>query len=211
MDRWWHCICFLSTFLQLEVCIVIFIFLLNQFLFFFHICELCSKIQSLTNVCILFRVDWYNQHPPLRPALPVLWILLVLPTEPLHQGRQEDANFFLLYFFFPLHFLISSFTFPPVCFRLVPSLSSVIDLRVSWPKLTSGGDCSWIAWCHCFVALASPFLSFWHRVARTTGYLLFMLHLNACAYYVASVHQGLATTTWVYDGNGTAYVHQFGT
>uniref|UniRef100_A0AAX7SDN2 Cyclic nucleotide-binding domain-containing protein n=1 Tax=Astatotilapia calliptera TaxID=8154 RepID=A0AAX7SDN2_ASTCA len=44
------------------------------------------------------------------------------------------------------------------------------------------------------------------RVARTTGYLLFMLHLNACAYYVASVHQGLATTTWVYDGNGTAYL-----
>uniref|UniRef100_A0A3Q2TNI0 Cyclic nucleotide-gated cation channel beta-3-like n=1 Tax=Fundulus heteroclitus TaxID=8078 RepID=A0A3Q2TNI0_FUNHE len=44
------------------------------------------------------------------------------------------------------------------------------------------------------------------RVARTTGYLLYMLHLNACAYYVASVHQGLATTTWVYDGKGTAYL-----
>lgn len=44
------------------------------------------------------------------------------------------------------------------------------------------------------------------RVARTTGYLLFMLHLNACAYFVASMHQGLASTTWVYDGNGTAYV-----
>lgn len=44
------------------------------------------------------------------------------------------------------------------------------------------------------------------RVARTTGYLLFMLHLNACAYFVASMHQGLASTTWVYDGKGTAYV-----
>uniref|UniRef100_A0A3P9H085 Cyclic nucleotide gated channel subunit beta 3, tandem duplicate 1 n=1 Tax=Oryzias latipes TaxID=8090 RepID=A0A3P9H085_ORYLA len=44
------------------------------------------------------------------------------------------------------------------------------------------------------------------RVARTTGYLLYVLHLNACAFYVASVHQGLATTTWVYDGNGTAYL-----
>uniref|UniRef100_A0AAQ6ILZ1 Cyclic nucleotide-binding domain-containing protein n=1 Tax=Anabas testudineus TaxID=64144 RepID=A0AAQ6ILZ1_ANATE len=43
-------------------------------------------------------------------------------------------------------------------------------------------------------------------VARTTGYLLFMLHLNACAFYVASVHQGLATTTWVYDGKGSAYL-----
>uniref|UniRef100_A0A3Q3Q4E9 Cyclic nucleotide-binding domain-containing protein n=1 Tax=Monopterus albus TaxID=43700 RepID=A0A3Q3Q4E9_MONAL len=44
------------------------------------------------------------------------------------------------------------------------------------------------------------------RVVRTTGYLLFMLHLNACAFYVVSVHQGLATTTWVYDGKGTAYL-----
>ncbi|KAM4534066.1 cyclic nucleotide-gated channel beta-3 [Odontesthes bonariensis] len=44
------------------------------------------------------------------------------------------------------------------------------------------------------------------RVARTTGYLLYVLHLNACAFYVASVHQGLATTTWVYDGKGTAYL-----
>ncbi|PWA24993.1 hypothetical protein CCH79_00016008 [Gambusia affinis] len=44
------------------------------------------------------------------------------------------------------------------------------------------------------------------RVARTTGYLLYMLHLNACAYYVASLHQGLASTTWVYDGKGTAYL-----
>ncbi|XP_042366610.1 cyclic nucleotide-gated cation channel beta-3-like [Plectropomus leopardus] len=44
------------------------------------------------------------------------------------------------------------------------------------------------------------------RVARTTGYLLFMLHLNACIYYVASVSQGLGTTTWVYDGKGTAYL-----
>ncbi|KAM8880833.1 cyclic nucleotide-gated channel beta-3-like [Synchiropus picturatus] len=44
------------------------------------------------------------------------------------------------------------------------------------------------------------------RVARTTGYLLFALHLNACFFYVASVHQGLGTTTWVYNGNGTAYI-----
>ncbi|KAK5850107.1 hypothetical protein PBY51_014386 [Eleginops maclovinus] len=44
------------------------------------------------------------------------------------------------------------------------------------------------------------------RVIRTTGYLLFALHINACIYYVASVHQGLGTTTWVYDGKGTAYI-----
>ncbi|XP_072307430.1 cyclic nucleotide-gated channel beta-3-like [Eucyclogobius newberryi] len=44
------------------------------------------------------------------------------------------------------------------------------------------------------------------RVARTTGYLLYALHLNACFYYVASVYQGLGTSTWVYNGNGTAYL-----
>uniref|UniRef100_A0A672G2D3 Cyclic nucleotide gated channel subunit beta 3, tandem duplicate 1 n=1 Tax=Salarias fasciatus TaxID=181472 RepID=A0A672G2D3_SALFA len=44
------------------------------------------------------------------------------------------------------------------------------------------------------------------RVGRTTGYLLFMLHLNACAYYIASLSQGLASSTWVYDGQGTAYL-----
>lgn len=44
------------------------------------------------------------------------------------------------------------------------------------------------------------------RVIRTTGYLLFALHINACAFYVASVHQGLASTTWVYDGEGSAYI-----
>ncbi|KAF7654519.1 hypothetical protein LDENG_00068610 [Lucifuga dentata] len=42
------------------------------------------------------------------------------------------------------------------------------------------------------------------RVARTIGYLLFALHLNACAFYVASEYQGIVTTTWVYDGEGTA-------
>ncbi|KAJ0059865.1 hypothetical protein NL108_014127 [Boleophthalmus pectinirostris] len=44
------------------------------------------------------------------------------------------------------------------------------------------------------------------RVARTTGYLLYALHINACFYYVASVFQGLGTTHWVYDGKGTAYL-----
>ncbi|XP_045919919.1 cyclic nucleotide-gated cation channel beta-3-like [Micropterus dolomieu] len=44
------------------------------------------------------------------------------------------------------------------------------------------------------------------RVARTTGYLLYVLHLNACFYYVASVYQGIGSTTWVYSGKGSAYL-----
>uniref|UniRef100_G3NBS2 Cyclic nucleotide-binding domain-containing protein n=1 Tax=Gasterosteus aculeatus aculeatus TaxID=481459 RepID=G3NBS2_GASAC len=44
------------------------------------------------------------------------------------------------------------------------------------------------------------------RVIRTTGYLLYALHLNSCAYYVASMYQGIKSTTWVYNGEGTAYL-----
>uniref|UniRef100_A0A7N6A176 Cyclic nucleotide-binding domain-containing protein n=1 Tax=Anabas testudineus TaxID=64144 RepID=A0A7N6A176_ANATE len=47
------------------------------------------------------------------------------------------------------------------------------------------------------------------RVIRTIGYLLFMLHLNACVYYVASDYQGIGKTHWVYSGLGNAYVRCF--
>lgn len=40
------------------------------------------------------------------------------------------------------------------------------------------------------------------RVIRTTGYLLFTLHINACAYYWASEYEGIGATKWVYDGKG---------
>uniref|UniRef100_A0A8C4ZJX2 Cyclic nucleotide-binding domain-containing protein n=1 Tax=Gadus morhua TaxID=8049 RepID=A0A8C4ZJX2_GADMO len=44
------------------------------------------------------------------------------------------------------------------------------------------------------------------RVIRTTGYLLYALHINACLFYVASLYQGLSTTEWVYNGEGSAYL-----
>uniref|UniRef100_A0AAY4A917 Cyclic nucleotide-binding domain-containing protein n=1 Tax=Denticeps clupeoides TaxID=299321 RepID=A0AAY4A917_9TELE len=44
------------------------------------------------------------------------------------------------------------------------------------------------------------------RVIRTIGYLLFMLHINACIYYVASAYEGIGTTKWVYSGEGSAYL-----
>uniref|UniRef100_A0A673CQY8 Cyclic nucleotide gated channel subunit beta 3, tandem duplicate 1 n=1 Tax=Sphaeramia orbicularis TaxID=375764 RepID=A0A673CQY8_9TELE len=44
------------------------------------------------------------------------------------------------------------------------------------------------------------------RVIRTIGYLLFMLHINACIYYVASDFQGIGKTKWVYSGLGSAYL-----
>ncbi|XP_049488639.1 cyclic nucleotide-gated cation channel beta-3 [Panthera uncia] len=41
-----------------------------------------------------------------------------------------------------------------------------------------------------------------YRVIRTTGYLLFTLHINACIYYWASDYEGIGSTKWVYDGEG---------
>ncbi|XP_063293466.1 cyclic nucleotide-gated cation channel beta-1 isoform X2 [Pelobates fuscus] len=45
-----------------------------------------------------------------------------------------------------------------------------------------------------------------YRVIRTTLYLLYCLHMNACMYYWASDFQGLRSTKWVYDGEGNSYI-----
>ncbi|NWV28155.1 CNGB3 protein, partial [Origma solitaria] len=45
-----------------------------------------------------------------------------------------------------------------------------------------------------------------YRVIRTTGYLLFVLHINACLYYWASDYEGIGSTRWVYDGEGNMYL-----
>ncbi|KAG9333066.1 hypothetical protein JZ751_013534 [Albula glossodonta] len=47
------------------------------------------------------------------------------------------------------------------------------------------------------------------RVIRTIGYLIFILHINACIYYVASAYEGIASTKWVYSGKGNAYLSSF--
>ncbi|KAI1889956.1 hypothetical protein AGOR_G00168250 [Albula goreensis] len=45
-----------------------------------------------------------------------------------------------------------------------------------------------------------------YRVIRTTTYLLYSLHCNACLFYWGSAHQGLGSTKWVYDGVGNSYI-----
>ncbi|XP_063062953.1 cyclic nucleotide-gated cation channel beta-3-like [Engraulis encrasicolus] len=47
------------------------------------------------------------------------------------------------------------------------------------------------------------------RVIRTIGYLLFILHLNACVYYVASAYEGIGKSKWTYSGKGSAYLACF--
>lgn len=44
------------------------------------------------------------------------------------------------------------------------------------------------------------------RVIRTTTYLLYCLHCNACLYYWGSAFNGLGSTKWVYNGEGNRWV-----
>ena len=47
----------------------------------------------------------------------------------------------------------------------------------------------------------SPLVSFLSlRVIRTSAYLLYSLHCNACLFYWGSDYEGLGSTKWVYDG-----------
>uniref|UniRef100_A0A7N6AUB3 Cyclic nucleotide-binding domain-containing protein n=1 Tax=Anabas testudineus TaxID=64144 RepID=A0A7N6AUB3_ANATE len=45
-----------------------------------------------------------------------------------------------------------------------------------------------------------------YRVIRTSTYLLYSLHINACLFYWGSDYEGLGSTKWVYDGRGNAYI-----
>ncbi|XP_071779248.1 uncharacterized protein cngb1a [Centroberyx gerrardi] len=45
-----------------------------------------------------------------------------------------------------------------------------------------------------------------YRIIRTTAYLLYSLHINACLFYWGSDYEGLGSTKWVYNGKGFAYI-----
>ncbi|XP_073687723.1 uncharacterized protein [Garra rufa] len=44
-----------------------------------------------------------------------------------------------------------------------------------------------------------------YRVIRTTTYLLYAVHCNACLYYWGSSYEGLGFSEWTYDGTGNSY------
>ena len=47
------------------------------------------------------------------------------------------------------------------------------------------------------------------RIVKTVVYMLYLIHLNACAYYWISWWEGLGTNGFVYDNVGNAYIRCF--
>ena len=47
------------------------------------------------------------------------------------------------------------------------------------------------------------------RLVKTVLYMLFLIHLNACAYFAISYYEGIGSNSFVYDGVGNAYFRCF--
>lgn len=58
-----------------------------------------------------------------------------------------------------------------------------------------------------FVDIVAYFWFCFIRVIRTTTYLLFAVHCNACLYYWGSSYEGLGISEWTYDGAGNRQVN----
>lgn len=54
--------------------------------------------------------------------------------------------------------------------------------------------------------IASPHII---RIARTLLYMMYLIHLNACAYYAFSAWEGIGTNNFVFNGVGNAYIKCF--
>ncbi|KAL1490593.1 hypothetical protein ABEB36_013261 [Hypothenemus hampei] len=51
--------------------------------------------------------------------------------------------------------------------------------------------------------LANPYTI---RIIKTFIYMMYLIHLNACAYYAFSIFEGIGSNSFVYNGQGNAYI-----
>lgn len=54
--------------------------------------------------------------------------------------------------------------------------------------------------------IASPHIV---RISRTLLYMMYLIHLNACAYYAFSAWEGIGSNNFVFNGKGNAYIKCF--
>lgn len=54
--------------------------------------------------------------------------------------------------------------------------------------------------------LAKPYFL---RIVKTVVYMLYLIHLNACAYFAISAWEGIGINEFVYNGQGNAYIRCF--
>ena len=56
---------------------------------------------------------------------------------------------------------------------------------------------------------SSSRLQYAARMLKTFIYMLYLIHIIACAYYWISTYEGVKANEFVYDGNGNAYIRCF--
>ena len=77
---------------------------------------------------------------------------------------------------------------------------------VRLPRLLKYGDFS-----EFFVRLDAKIRSYQFvlRLMKTFIYMIYLIHLNACAYFAISYYEGIGSNSFVYDGEGNAYFRCF--
>ena len=59
------------------------------------------------------------------------------------------------------------------------------------------------------VDTSSSRLQYAARMLKTFIYMLYLIHIIACAYYWISTYEGVKANEFVYNGNGNAYIRCF--